>query len=186
MYRLQPTSKDVLMHLSKPIGELKMIQNGKEDFKYTRANGKRFSPIAIKVSWDDTVQQAEGTCISFETRSAYRRLCRGSDEAKDKKIFEMAKFQEERYRQWEQGQKEETVGSLSEQWTTLSTPQAFTSPVSTPALHPRSKPAEPVKTVEQWLRDYALVSGWDPKALTKEQKLEAASMLPLEVSRSRE
>lgn len=47
MYRLQPTSKDVLMHLSKPIGELKMIQNGKEDFKYTRANVKATLWVAL-------------------------------------------------------------------------------------------------------------------------------------------
>ena len=46
-HRLLPTSKDVLMQLSKPIGELKIIQNGEEIFKYTRANVKATLGVAL-------------------------------------------------------------------------------------------------------------------------------------------
>ena len=203
-YRSEPISKDALNDPSIPelsirISEMKKynIANVKGILgvvlPQTNANknildkvdpakkgeGNRFCPILVKISWDETVQQAEGTCVSFETRSAYNRLYQGSSQAKDEKIYEKAKMQEERYKQWEQGQRRGTESSPS------STPQpvAAVTTESAPVPQTRSETAQPVKTVEQWLRDYALVSGWDPKALTREQKQEAASMLPLEVSR---
>lgn len=89
-------------------------------------------------------------------------------------------MQEERYKQWEQGQRRGTESSPS------STPQPVAAATTevTAAPQTRSETAQPVKTVKQWVKDYALVSGWDPNALTKEQKQEAASMIPPEVSRS--
>lgn len=240
---------------SKRIGEMKIDQDGGEVFKYGRANvkailgvvlpqtnanenildkvdpskkGKRFCPITVKISWDEKVQQAEGTYISFETRSVYKRLWRGiSDKAKDEKIFEIAKMQEDRYKRWEQGQRRGTESSPSaapEQrqpsktpapQDTANTPQPAADAASTPqptaavktesppAPQTRSKTAQgqaqaaggekaqggsssaiPQKNVKQWLNDYALVSGWDPTNLTTDQKKEAASQIPPEVSRS--